>query len=130
MALSIGTFQHANLELKLGFWEYIFSIGDNHRYHHYNKAGIGDSNYGGEYIVWDILFGTFHKPKGERPSKDIGIAAFPNYPQTMSGLMVAPFVPDQEVFGFGLQQDDQTLKKEYDDGLSNRQPLTEHKDGK
>ena len=99
MALSIGIFQHANIDAKLGFWEYIFSIGDNHRYHHYNTNGIGDSNYGGEFIVWDILFGTFHKPKGERPSERIGIGASPQYPQTMAGLMIAPFLPDQKVFG-------------------------------
>ena len=99
MALSIGIFQHANIDAKLGFWEYIFSIGDNHRYHHYNTDGIGDSNYGGEFIVWDILFGTFHNPRGERPLEDIGIGASPNYPQTMAGLMIAPFLPDQKVFG-------------------------------
>ncbi|MEM9622439.1 MAG: sterol desaturase family protein [Pseudomonadota bacterium] len=99
MALSIGIFQHANIDAKLGFWEYIFSIGDNHRYHHYNTDGIGDSNYGGEFIVWDILFGTFHNPKGDRPLENIGIGSSPNYPQTMAGLMIAPFLPDQKVFG-------------------------------
>ena len=99
MALSIGIFQHSNIDAKLGFWEYIFSIGDNHRYHHYNTKGIGDCNYGGEFIVWDIAFGTFYNPKGERPSENIGIGASPNYPQTMAGLMIAPFLPDQKVFG-------------------------------
>ena len=99
MALSIGIFQHANIDADLGFWEYIFSIGDNHRYHHYNTDGIGDSNYGGEFIVWDILFGTFYNPRGDRPSEAIGIGASPNYPQTMAGLMIAPFLPDQKVFG-------------------------------
>ncbi len=96
MALSIGIFQHANLDLKLRFWEYIFSIGDNHRYHHYPEKGIGDSNYGGEFIVWDILFGTFHNPKNERPSDNIGIGTAPNYPLTWAGLMIAPFLPDQK----------------------------------
>ncbi|MEM7359383.1 MAG: sterol desaturase family protein [Pseudomonadota bacterium] len=99
MALSIGIFQHANIEAKLGFWEYIFSIGDLHRYHHHPTKEIGDSNYGGEFIVWDILFGTFHKPKGERPTDKIGIGKLPNYPQTMAGLMIAPFLPDQKVMG-------------------------------
>lgn len=100
MALSIGIFQHANLDLKLRFWEYIFSIGDNHRYHHYPIKGIGDSNYGGEFIVWDILFGTFHNPKNERPSDNIGIGTAPNYPLTWAGLMIAPFLPNQkEAFG-------------------------------
>ena len=99
MALSIGIFQHANIDAKLGFWEYIFSIGDNHRYHHYNTDGIGDSNYGGEFILWDILFGTFHNPRNDRPLENIGIGSSPNYPQNMAGLMIAPFLPDQKVFG-------------------------------
>jgi len=97
MQLSIGIFQHSNIGLKLGIWEYIFSIGDNHRYHHY-PSEVGDSNYGGEFIVWDILFGTFHKPKGETPSDVIGISHAPYYPLTWMGLMIAPFLPDQRVF--------------------------------
>ena len=99
MQLTIGIFQHANIDLKLGFWEYIFSIGDNHRYHHYPDKGVGDSNYGGEFILFDILFGTFHKVKGERPHDNIGIGTAPNYPMTMAGLYIAPFLPDQSVFG-------------------------------
>lgn len=99
LQLSVGIFQHSNIDLKLGFWEYIFSIGDNHRYHHYPNKEVGDSNYGGEFIVWDILFGTFHKVKGERPSDVIGIGTAPNYPMSMAGLMIAPFMPDQKVFG-------------------------------
>lgn len=98
MALSIGIFQHANIDAKLGFWEYIFSIGDNHRYHHYPNKEVGDSNYGGEFIVWDILFGTFHHPKGERPNDNIGLGGAPDYPQTMAGLLIAPFLRDQSVF--------------------------------
>ncbi len=99
MQLSIGIFQHSNIDLKLRFWEYIFSIGDNHRYHHYPNKEVGDSNYGGEFIVWDILFGTFHNPKDERPHDRIGIGTAPNYPMTMAGLLLAPFLPDQKVFG-------------------------------
>jgi len=99
MQLTIGIFQHANIDLKLGFWEYVFSIGDNHRYHHYPDKAVGDSNYGGEFIIWDIVFGTFHKVKGERPHDKIGIGTAPHYPMTMAGLMIAPFIPDQTVFG-------------------------------
>ena len=99
LQLSIGIFQHSNIDLKLGWWEYIFSIGDNHRYHHYPDKGVGDSNYGGEFIVWDILFGTFHNPRDERPHDRIGIGTAPNYPMTVAGLYLAPFLPSQKVFG-------------------------------
>lgn len=96
MQLSIGIFQHSNIDLELGWWEYVFSIGDNHRYHHYPDKGIGDSNYGGEFIIWDILFGTFHNPRDERPHDNIGIGTAPEYPMTVAGLYIAPFMPNQK----------------------------------
>lgn len=96
LQLSIGIFQHSNIDLELGWWEYVFSIGDNHRYHHYPDKGIGDSNYGGEFIVWDILFGTFHNPRDERPHDNIGIGTAPDYPMTVAGLYIAPFLPNQK----------------------------------
>nr|WP_070960204.1 sterol desaturase family protein [Hyphomonas sp. Mor2] len=96
LQLSIGIFQHSNIDLNLGWWEYIFSIGDNHRYHHYPDKGIGDSNYGGELIIWDILFGTFHNPRDERPHDNIGIGTAPDYPMTVAGLYIAPFLPNQK----------------------------------
>lgn len=103
LQLSIGIFQHSNIDLNLGWWEYIFSIGDNHRYHHYPDKGVGDSNYGGELIVWDILFGTFHNPRDERPHDRIGIGTAPDYPMTVAGLYLAPFLPDQKVFGRAIE---------------------------
>ena len=96
LQLSIGIFQHSNIDLNLGWWEYIFSIGDNHRYHHYPDKGVGDSNYGGEFIIWDILFGTFHNPRNERPHDNIGIGTAPEYPMTVAGLYLAPFLPNQK----------------------------------
>lgn len=96
LQLSIGIFQHSNIDLNLGWWEYIFSIGDNHRYHHYPDKGIGDSNYGGELIIYDILFGTFHNPRDERPHDNIGIGTAPDYPMTVAGLYIAPFLPNQK----------------------------------
>jgi len=96
LQLSIGIFQHSNIDLSLGWWEYIFSIGDNHRYHHYPDKGIGDSNYGGELIIYDILFGTFHNPRDERPHDNIGIGTAPDYPMTVAGLYIAPFLPNQK----------------------------------
>jgi hypothetical protein len=60
-------------------------------YHHSKKIEEGHSNYGGDVIIWDLLFGTFYLPKGKQPSDDIGIAEMPNYPQNWIGLMLAPF---------------------------------------
>lgn len=88
---TIGRFQHTNLDVLLGPFDYIFSSPKNHRYHHSKKIEEGNSNYGGDIILWDHLFGTFYMPKGETPSDDIGIGGMPNYPKTFVGLMLAPF---------------------------------------
>ena len=89
---TIGRFQHTNMDLILGPLDYIFSSPKNHRYHHSRIIEEGNSNYGGDVIFWDILFGTFHLPKGKEPSDDIGLADMPNYPQSFVGLMFAPFI--------------------------------------
>ena len=88
----IGRFQHTNMDVIVGPFDYIFSTPKNHRYHHSKSHKIGHSNYGGDVIFWDILFGTFYLPKGEEPSDEIGIEEMPNYPKTWLGLMCAPFI--------------------------------------
>jgi sterol desaturase/sphingolipid hydroxylase (fatty acid hydroxylase superfamily) len=74
----------------LGPFDYIFSSPKNHRYHHSKKLVEGNSNYGGDVIFWDILFGTFYLPKGQTPSDEIGTGGVPNFPNTFAGLMMAP----------------------------------------
>ncbi len=94
LSRTIGRFQHTNMDLILGPFDYIFSSPKNHRYHHSKKIEESNTNYGGDVIFWDILFGTFYLPKGQQPSDDIGIGDMPNYPKTFIGLMLAPFTYD------------------------------------
>ena len=79
----IGRFQHTNMDLILGPFDYIFSSPKNHRYHHSTVLGEGHSNYGGDVIFWDILFGTFYLPKGKQPSDQIGIDEMPKLPTNL-----------------------------------------------
>ncbi len=88
---TIGRFQHTNIDVNLGPFEYIFSAPNNHRYHHSKAISEGNSNYGGDVIVWDILFGSFHLPKGGRPGEDIGVGGVEDYPKSWLGLVLAPF---------------------------------------
>jgi len=44
---------------KLGFLEYIIVTPSGHRVHHGANPEYIDKNYGGVFIFWDILFGTF-----------------------------------------------------------------------
>lgn len=52
---------HNEIVPKLGFLEYIFITPSSHRVHHAREVRLRDANYGGIFIFWDILFGTFRK---------------------------------------------------------------------
>ena len=103
---TIGRFQHTNMDLTLGPFDYIFSSPKNHRYHHSKSHIVGHTNYGGDVIFWDVLFGTFYLPKGEQPNDDIGIEEMPNYPKSFIGLMFAPFTYGR------LKKEAEVLEKE------------------
>ena len=44
---------------RLGVLEYIFITPSNHRIHHAQNDDYLDANYGGVFIIWDRIFGTF-----------------------------------------------------------------------
>ena len=52
---------------KLGWYEWIFITPSNHRVHHAQNDVYMDRNYGGVFILWDRLFGTFQEELDEEP---------------------------------------------------------------
>ncbi len=52
---------------KLGWFEWIFVTPSNHRVHHAQNDIYVDRNYGGLFIIWDRLFGTFQEELDEEP---------------------------------------------------------------
>ncbi len=52
---------------KLGWFEWIFVTPSNHRVHHAQNDIYVDRNYGGLFIIWDRLFGTFQEELEEEP---------------------------------------------------------------
>jgi alkylglycerol monooxygenase len=58
---------HTELVPKLGFIERIFVTPSNHRVHHGQNDYCIDRNYGGVFIVWDRLFGTFAEERDDEP---------------------------------------------------------------
>ncbi|MBE1298386.1 MAG: hypothetical protein GJ680_00550 [Alteromonadaceae bacterium] len=44
---------------RLGWMEYVFITPSNHRVHHAQNDKYIDCNYGGVFILWDRMFGTF-----------------------------------------------------------------------
>jgi len=51
----------------LGVLEWMFVTPSNHRLHHARNPGYLDRNYGGVFIVWDRLFGTYQAERPEEP---------------------------------------------------------------
>tara|TARA_R110002110_G_scaffold101523_2_gene257909 strand:- start:911 stop:1885 length:975 start_codon:yes stop_codon:yes gene_type:complete len=54
-----GYMNHANLPLRSGFYGWIFGTAEMHQLHHSRDLASSRSNYGGNIIIWDRLFGTF-----------------------------------------------------------------------
>ena len=58
---------HTELVRKLGWADRVFVTPSNHRVHHGQNDYCIDRNYGGIFIFWDRLFGTFVEERDEEP---------------------------------------------------------------
>lgn len=58
---------HTQHVAKLGWLEWIIVTPSNHRVHHGQNPRYMDRNYGGVFIVWDRLLGTFQEELDEEP---------------------------------------------------------------
>jgi len=52
---------------KLGWYELFFITPSNHRVHHARNEAYIDKNYGGVFIIWDRIFGTFKEEDEDKP---------------------------------------------------------------
>lgn len=88
-----GLFQHSNIDVKLGFLNWIFSGPELHRWHHSKLIEESDTNFGNNVIVWDILFGTYFLPK----NRQVGVLGLinPDFPQTYWGQLKAAFARER-----------------------------------
>jgi sterol desaturase/sphingolipid hydroxylase (fatty acid hydroxylase superfamily) len=60
---------HAEWIPKLGWLEYVLNTPSHHRVHHASNAEYLDRNYGGIFIVFDRLFGTFVAERDDLPCR-------------------------------------------------------------
>ena len=58
---------HTQLIPKMGWWDRVFIMPSNHRVHHGQNDYCIDRNYGGIWIVWDRLFGTYAEERDDEP---------------------------------------------------------------
>ncbi len=92
-----AVFSHCGGDVKGGFLNYIFVTPEVHRWHHATEVPSGHKyavNYGVGFVVWDLIFGTFHLPQKdghpEQPEQlghPSGLADESNYLK----LLLVPF---------------------------------------
>ncbi len=86
-----GSYQHANVPVRLGPLNWIFSMTELHRWHHSKRLEEANHNYGGNLILWDVVFGTRFLPADREPPEAIGIEALPDFPRGLRDNLAAPF---------------------------------------
>jgi sterol desaturase/sphingolipid hydroxylase (fatty acid hydroxylase superfamily) len=76
-----GMFIHANINVKMGKWKYIFNSPELHLWHHANYQEVFHANFSTKFALWDYLFGTVYFPnhKPENSPKNWGL--YYDYPK-------------------------------------------------
>ncbi|CAN7661802.1 sterol desaturase family protein [Acidovorax sp. LjRoot129] len=73
--------QHANLDLRSGWANYVFSTNELHRWHHSTESAEAEANFGSAFILWDQVFGTFSYLPGQNDPAQVGLfASTTDYP--------------------------------------------------
>jgi sterol desaturase/sphingolipid hydroxylase (fatty acid hydroxylase superfamily) len=89
--VSVGLFQHANIDFRLGPLSWIFSVGELHRWHHSAVIDEANRNYGNNFIFWDAVFGTRLFPPDRHQPAALGIGGVDDFPRTLLAQLAAPF---------------------------------------
>jgi sterol desaturase/sphingolipid hydroxylase (fatty acid hydroxylase superfamily) len=84
-----GPFQHGNIDLAWGPLDLVLSTGRVHRFHHSTIVAEANANYGSCLLVWDHLFRTFKRFRGESPAA-LGTGGATPFPSTYLGQVLAP----------------------------------------
>tara|TARA_R110002110_G_scaffold85816_4_gene223795 strand:+ start:131675 stop:132616 length:942 start_codon:yes stop_codon:yes gene_type:complete len=88
----IGMLTHCNIEMRFGPLNYVFNTPAVHRWHHSRNPAEGNSNYGENLMLFDVLLRTFFCPN-RRPPTDIGIDG--PMPESFVGQVAQPFRRNQ-----------------------------------
>lgn len=83
-----GFFQHSNVDVRLGWLNWIVSGPELHRWHHSRKIKESDNNFGNNLIIWDAIFRTRFLPP-EREVDELGLKN-QDYPTSFIGQTLAP----------------------------------------
>jgi sterol desaturase/sphingolipid hydroxylase (fatty acid hydroxylase superfamily) len=86
-----GLISHFNVDVRMGWFSYVFAGTETHRYHH-SAAVTEAKNYGATLMIYDLLFGTFVYRPGVAPA-ELGTPAdsgLPTY-ERFGAVMALPF---------------------------------------
>ena len=86
----LGVYQHANIDFALGPLSWIFSVGEMHRWHHSVRLEEANSNYGSNFLFWDVVFGTRFRDTSREGPEEVGIA-HDDLPRQWWLQLAAPF---------------------------------------
>ncbi len=85
-----GFFTHMNINVKWGFFNYIFNTPETHVWHHAtnipNKYGV---NFASILTIWDLMFGLYYLPKNKKPI--LGVEDQKSMPTTFIKQQLYPF---------------------------------------
>ncbi len=85
-----GVLQHANVDVRSGVLDHVFSTPDLHRWHHSAVYEEGDTNFGSVLSVWDKLFGTWYRPDDRDCPDALGVGRMPDFPTRFLKLQRVP----------------------------------------
>jgi sterol desaturase/sphingolipid hydroxylase (fatty acid hydroxylase superfamily) len=86
-----GLFQHANMSIRCGPLNWIFSMAELHRWHHSKTERESNTNYGSNLIIWDIVFGSRFLPSDREAPTEIGISGLAAFPMSWWQQLLSPF---------------------------------------
>lgn len=85
----VGFLTHCNVDMRCGPLNWVFSTPELHRWHHNRDPVEGNVNYGENFILWDVVFGTRHLPSDRKPPVNIGCKDA--VPDSFLGQLAYPF---------------------------------------
>jgi sterol desaturase/sphingolipid hydroxylase (fatty acid hydroxylase superfamily) len=84
--------QHANVDYRLGWLNWVLAGAELHRWHHSTDLRECNSNYGNNLIIWDTVFGTRYLPDAKQDESRIGLGpTVIRFPDSWLGQQLAPF---------------------------------------
>jgi sterol desaturase/sphingolipid hydroxylase (fatty acid hydroxylase superfamily) len=88
IAQPVVLLQHANIDLRHGVLNKVFSTPEVHRWHHSTIPNEANRNFGNALLIWDHVFGTFKSETGFGETSEVGLfsSSKTHYPATSSYL--------------------------------------------